>query len=252
MGEGAGFDLTALNAYWWHPGPERMALARMPHRRLSAPFPVHCLELQARLDAALARQAGQAGSGSAPEPEDGSEDEADAGGGGGSSSPAGTEPAWELDTQLEVPVTADGQWNAVAFWFDVHAGHGSGAVVTSWGAGSAAAAADGEASRPAAAHSWDQAVQYVDSLAVAAGGAVRLRVRQDSGQLVFTTTPPQCRPRHALGEPGLRGGHARARPALLHLPSITAIHSLRQTTLTSQALPPPPPTLVHRSPALAL
>lgn len=237
VGQVAGFDLSALNAYWWYPGPERLALARLPHRRLSAPFPVRCLDLQARLDAALARRAAKlgtagadasAGAGSASVPasaagsEDGAEHDGDGGDDGtsGSGGAAAAEPDWELDSELEVPVTADGQWNAVAFWFELHAGHGSGAVVTSWGDGrgadgAAAAAAgadegdeaagggtDAAASEQpaAAASSWDQAVQYVDSQAVAAGGSVRLRVRQDGGQLVFTTAPPQCRPRHALGE----------------------------------------------------
>ena len=30
------------------------------------------------------------------------------------------------------------------------------------------------------------------------GATLSLRVRQDSGQYVFTTAPPQCRPHHAL------------------------------------------------------
>ena len=217
MGAVNGFDLSALNAYWWHPGAERMELARMPHRRLSAPFAVHCLDLQARVDAALARQAAAANSNSDSAAASGSQgaeatEEASSPPSSASDSRNGSEEeaSWEHDAWLDIPVTAAGHWNAVAFWFEVHAG--GGAAVTSWGEGrgsEAARADDGEAAAgeaakaggaPAAATSWGQAVQYLDGQAVTAGSSVRLRVRQDSGQLVFTSDPPQCRPRHAIGE----------------------------------------------------
>lgn len=222
-----GFDLSALNAYWWHPGAERMELARMPHRRLSAPFAVHCLDLQARVDAALARQAAAANSNSDSAAASGSQgaeaaEEANSppSSASGSRNESEEEAAWEHDAWLDVPVTAAGHWNAVAFWFEVHAG--GGAAVTSWGEGrgSEASSGDGgeaaageaaaEGRTPAAAPSWGQAVQYLDGQAVTAGSSVRLRVRQDGGQLVFTSDPPQCRPRHALGEPG----HVTAAAAL--------------------------------------
>lgn len=218
-----GFDLSTLNAYWWHPGAERMELARMPHRRLSAPIPVHCLDLQARLDAALARHAAAANDGGAApcngsSSKHGAAEEASSPPSSSASSsredgPKDEEVAWEHDEWLEVPVTADGHWNAVVFWFDVHAG--GGAVVTSWGEGrgsrdaatsgssqAAGSEAAAEGQSAAAASSWGQAVQYLDGQSVSAGSSARLRVRQDSGQLVFTSDPPQCRPRHALGAPG--------------------------------------------------
>ena len=203
----SGFDLSALNAYWWHPHAERMDLGRMPHRRLSAPFEVHSLDLQARLDDAQGRPSspshgsggggGCDGSSNSNSSMDGEQDRA-----------ARMEAVWELDASMEVPVTADGQWNAIAFWFEVQADAGGSAIVSSWCAGSSGEASHGRdysssgapPSGPAAGRSWDQAVQYVDSQAVSRGSMLKLRVRQDSGQYVFTSQPPQCRPRHALGE----------------------------------------------------
>lgn len=209
VGDVSGFDLSALNAYWWYPGAERLQLGRMPHRRLSAAFPLHTLDLQARLDAALARQrqAAEPSDGSSSQSGDENEDGLPEGGG----SSAG-QAAWEHDAILEVPVTADGQWNAVAVWFEACAGPGGDARVSSWGdapavgasssAEGAGKASEAEAASPApAASSWDQAVHYVDCQAVSAGSTVQLRVRQDAGQLLLTTHPvAQCRPRHALGE----------------------------------------------------
>ena len=204
VGTISGFDLSALNAYWWHPHVERMDLARMPHRRLSAPFPVHSLDLQAR----LAAKQGKLNSPS-PGSSDGRGGDSSSGSkDGAQDSPARGEAVWELDASLEVQVTADGQWNAIAFWFEVQADAGGSAVVSSWGAGSSREASNsGEdssgaapPSRPAAGRSWDQAVQYVDGQAVSRGSLLKLRVRQDSGQYVFTSQPPQCRPRHALGK----------------------------------------------------
>ena len=200
VGEVCGFDLSTLNSYWWHPGTERLDLSRLPYRRLSACFPVHMLDLQSRLDARLREGQGNSGSSS------------DGHGAGGKSSPGhgdAAATAWELDSTLEVSVTADGQWNAIAFWFDLHThAQGDGAVISSWtdagdkGQGhNCAAGAAGVAALPTQlATSWDPAVQYVDSQMLHRGATVQLRVRQDSGQYVFTTRPPQCRPRHALGE----------------------------------------------------
>ena len=161
IGEVSGFDLSALNAYCWYPHPERIELSRIPHRALSAPFAVQRLDLQARLDAAQGRQAD--GPAAAEER--------------GSSSP------WELDASLTVPVTADGHWNAVAFWFAAETAPG--ALVASYSVAPAPAA------RVAA--SWAQAVQYIDGLPVRLGAQVELRVRQDRGQYVFTSQPAQCR-----------------------------------------------------------
>lgn len=203
----SGFDLSALNAYWWYPHAERMDLGRMPHRRLSAPFQVHSLDLQARLDA-------KQGKLSSPSHGSGSGSGGDHGGSSSScstdseqDSAARIEAVWELDASLEVPVTADGQWNAIAFWFEVQADAGGSALVSSWCEGSSDEASHGRddsssgapPSGPAAGRSWDQAVQYVDSQAVSRGSLLKLRVRQDSGQYVFASQPPQCRPRHALG-----------------------------------------------------
>lgn len=204
VGTISGFDLSALNAYWWHPHVERMDLARMPHRRLSAPFAVHSLDLQSRLAARQGKLSSPSAGGSDGPGGDSTSGSKD----GRQDSPARREAVWELDASLEVQVTADGQWNAIAFWFEVQADAGGSAVVSSWGAGSSHevdSSDDGSSgaatpSTPAAGRSWDQAVQYVDGQTVTRGSSLKLRVRQDNGQYVFTSQPPQCRPRHALGK----------------------------------------------------
>lgn len=237
VGEVSGFDLSALNAYWWHPGAggERVELGRLPHRRLSAPFRVACLDMQARVDARLAAR--EAGS-SAEEGGGQADTQSETGSSGGAPSASGSEEGsgsasvdagWELDVTLEVPVVADGHWNAVAFWFELSMERGSSPALTSWADGSAAIegscggmrvdgsgqgdSAAGDAVSPVGASSWDQAVQYVDSRAVLRGQAVRLRARHDAGQFVFTSDPPQCRPRHALGE---RAPHPACPPPCSH------------------------------------
>ena len=92
IGAVAGFDLSPLSTYCWYPHHEAVQLANMHHRRLSEPFQVHTLDLQARV-AAVQREL--------PE---------------GTTAPAaGSQQCWELDTRLAVPITATGKWNAVAF-----------------------------------------------------------------------------------------------------------------------------------------
>lgn len=173
----SGFDLSALNAYCWHPHHEKVELGTLRHRVLSAPFPVHLLDLQGRVDSITGQQGGATAQGR-PNSEDSKERSCGASG------------IWEHDTVLDVPVTAGGHWNAVAFWFEARID--STTMVSSYCHGSP------PGSLPAAS-SWEQAVQYLDGTSVAPGSTVQLRVRQDLGQLVFTTHPQQqCRPRHAL------------------------------------------------------
>lgn len=214
VGDVSGFDLSALNTYWWHPSSERLDLSRLPYRLLSAPFAVHTLDLQARLEARQRQGQPKAAGISA-----GADQSSGSTGSAGEDTPAAKSGDWEFDDTLEVELTAGGRWNAIAFWFDLHSGAGgSGAVISSWRPPVSAHAPGGDSSevglaadetRPEwqqAAASWDPAVQYVDSQTVTRGGKVRVRVRQDKGQYVFTTHPPQCRPRHALGEPACRVG----------------------------------------------
>jgi len=84
----SGFDLTALNAYRWHPQAAKQDLYSEPHHVLSDPFEVTDLNIQDRLTAALR---------------------------GDSSSKAG---AMEQDDFVHVKSIKDGIWNAVAFWFE--------------------------------------------------------------------------------------------------------------------------------------
>ena len=205
----------------------------MPHRCLSAPFEVHGLDLQARLAARQAASSGDAAAGSSssssssiPTEGSGSGGDASTEGSAKAGSNGGCAAAWELDTEVEVAVTADGECNAIVLWMEVHAGEEPGAVVTSGGGASGSRACGSSSSgsigssegssegggttppclpAPAVASSWEQGVQYVDVQAVKAGATVSLRVRHDAGQYVVTSKPPQCRPRHALGEKGWAG-----------------------------------------------
>ncbi|GAB4824134.1 hypothetical protein N2152v2_011180 [Parachlorella kessleri] len=233
LGETSGFDLSPLDTYRWYPHHERVRLDRVPHRVLSAPFALHTLDLQARVDA-LTNSSASTSTCDAPKPEGGrdsgsgdSKGGSDSGSGGSSKRQA--EATWEWDQILEVPVTREGTFNAVAFWFDAQLlpkqqaaaePGGSGSAESSnetsswanggstWGGGGSGGSSGGEAvvvssfgqgrAGGVAASSWEQAVQYVDSVAVSKGATLSLRVRQDSGQYVFTTAPPQCRPHHAL------------------------------------------------------
>ncbi len=67
---------------------------RVPHKRLSSPFPVLALDLQQRVDAI-------------------------AGAALTHTSLPTTDLMWESDTQLKIHATSDGLWNGVAFWFEV-------------------------------------------------------------------------------------------------------------------------------------
>ena len=67
---------------------------RVPHQRLSSPFPVLGLDLQKRVDAVAGAALTHT---SLPK----------------------ADSLWESDTQLKVQATADGLWNGVAFWFEV-------------------------------------------------------------------------------------------------------------------------------------
>ena len=187
VGSVCGLDLSALNTYWWHPAAaEQLDLARLPQRRLSAPFHVHTLDLQSRLDARMETVSTFAG------------------GSGGSST-------WEFDQTLEIQASADGQWNAIAFWFELCTGTGDAVLSTAGascgcdggqarGTSGPSAAVEAVPLVPQLATSWTPAVQYVDCQSVSRGSIVSLRVRQDIGQYIFTTHPPPCRPRHAWGE----------------------------------------------------
>jgi predicted RNA methylase len=194
LGPVEGLDLSAMDSYRWYPGAERVDLRRTPHRAVSAPFRARRLDLQARVAAVQAAWARRRQGGDA-------EDD-DAGAVGGSNGEL-----WEYDEEVEVPITAAGRWNAVAFWFDLQmAAPGNDAdgadEARAWGAAdvtSYAGAVAPDGAPPPESSSWGQAVQYMDGVDVAPGGAAqRVRVRQDAGQLVFASTPPPCRPRHAL------------------------------------------------------
>ena len=82
----SGFDLTALNAYRWHPQASKQNLFTEPHLVLSDPFDVTDVDVQARLKKALAGDKRAQG--------------------------------MEQDDILYVKPIKDGTWNAIAFWYE--------------------------------------------------------------------------------------------------------------------------------------
>ena len=83
----SGFDLSALNAYRWHPQASKQDLHSEPHVVLSDPFDVSNIDMQARLVAALNGNT--------------------------------TTQRFEQDDITYVTATKDGVWNAIAFWYEM-------------------------------------------------------------------------------------------------------------------------------------
>lgn len=106
---------------------------RVPHRRLSEPFDVLTLDLQARVDALTARgsQVSHSTSHTAEHSTSGPRGKGSSGSSIHSSAVAklgaGTavlEAAWETDDTLFIPAIADGICNAVVFWNEADMGAG--------------------------------------------------------------------------------------------------------------------------------
>ena len=112
----AGFDLRQLNAYRWHPQTARFSPDREPHVVVSSRFEVFDLDLQARVRGKVveAREREAKGDFQKKETEEGTENS----GSKNSASP------WDSDATLKIPITADGVWNAVVFWFECDMGGG--------------------------------------------------------------------------------------------------------------------------------
>ena len=153
-----GFDLSALNAYRWHPQAAKQDLYSEPHSVLSDPFEVSDLNIQDRLAAALR-------------------------GDGEGRSKNGT---MEQDDYLHVKSIKDGLWNAIAFWFECELCDG--VELKSY---------DVDGDKSAAASSWGAAVHYLDEIPIKLGDDVEVRVRRDADRFYFDSTPPATRPRHA-------------------------------------------------------
>ncbi|KAG7675099.1 hypothetical protein Ndes2526A_g07853 [Nannochloris sp. 'desiccata'] len=130
---------------------------------------------------------------------------------------------WEADFEIEVEVTASGKWNGVAFWFEldldteeveerdsISSSLSSGAWPFSATAPSEQTKRTGDEttlstiSSPNSSlpsnygRSWGQAVQYMDPRFIEQGSTLKLRIRQDTGQILFSSDPPPCRLHHAL------------------------------------------------------
>ena len=189
----SGFDLRSLNQYRWHPQAAKfLNLQNEPHQVLSDHFEVADIDLTQRL-----RDAFEAG---------GTKKKGTDAGDASDSERFGGAAEFESDTLITVKPVGTGVWNAVAFWFELDLGDGRtlrsatppGASDVSGRDGQAVSGNGSNSSLVTDANSWGVAVQYLDELPVASGGSpVTLRIRRDANQIMFTSTPPQTRPRHS-------------------------------------------------------
>jgi len=189
----SGFDLRSLNQYRWHPQAAKfLNLQNEPHQVLSDHFEVADIDLTQRL-----RDAFEAG---------GTKKKGTDAGDASDSERFGGAAEFESDTLITVKPVGTGVWNAVAFWFELDLGDGRtlrsatppGASDVSGRDGQAVSGNGSQSREVTDANSWGVAVQYLDELPVASGGSpVTLRIRRDANQIMFTSTPPQTRPRHS-------------------------------------------------------
>ena len=156
----AGFDLSAMDCYRWYPGDEKFDAQNNPYKPLSDPFVAVEINLTKRVELVQS--------------------------GGG----ACKDELWEVDEDINVLVTETGQWNAVLFWFELGMDHGPNSVKLTNHHKSDCNRVNGS--------SWGQAVQYLDDRQVSQGQELLVRVQQDKSQIIFSSTPPQCRMHHAI------------------------------------------------------
>jgi len=167
LGSVEGFDLSAMDCYRWYPGDEKVDLDSIKHRTLSKPFDVLLIDLESRVKAIQRKDIARDGC-----------------------------QGWELDESIDIEVCLSGNWNAVAFWFELCNSSGDEVMLSS---GSPQTLVNmKENSRLEHATSWGQAVQYLDGRKVAQGSTVQLRVQQERSQIVFSTVPDSYRMHHAI------------------------------------------------------
>jgi predicted RNA methylase len=194
-----GLDLRLMNAYRWHPQAARFDPTREPHVVLSDAFEVFDIDLEARLRANF----------DARREEDGEEKTEKTRGIDRSGAAS-----WDEDFTLSVPITKDGAFNAVVFWFEADMGH-SGDVLRSAEPPpkmrfpfsqipSPEIPSPSEASEMLKVHrnvftatSWGLAAQYLDEVFVRRGETVSLRVRRDDDQVLFASAASASTPRTA-------------------------------------------------------
>ena len=184
---------------------------RVPHRRLSEPFGALTLDIQARVDAALALDTASSAedcrtdhhniavNDGVPVQRDGSASAARQQHRPLADDSLASGPEWEQDEVVEVPVTADGLCNAVLVWFEADLGDEQ--MLSSWNAcsscsseGSGGGGSDGRqagsgqacrdradvaSSGTAFAASWSQGLQYLDGVRARKARA-RVAVRRNS------------------------------------------------------------------------
>lgn len=120
-----GFDLSPLDTYRWWPGDERVDLERINYKPLSKPFLACEIDLQQRIasvqskitdaselsemeEAKAHNENSQENMNGAPKSNKGCLDDT-----------SDENDPWEQNNTVSVSVTADGQWNAVLFWFEI-------------------------------------------------------------------------------------------------------------------------------------
>lgn len=162
-----GFNLSAMDSYRWYPGDEKVDMESLQYRALSQPFTARILDLQERIARSQTKKT--------------NEDD--------------KQLDWEFDEDIEVHVTNTGDWNAVAFWFELSFGSEETYSLTS---GPQASYNRPEDSSIVIAKSWGQAMQYLDNRKLMMGSTVALRVQQDTSQIIFSSHPAPYRMRHAL------------------------------------------------------
>jgi len=188
----AGFDLSGLDGYRWYPTPEKVNLGNLPYRRLSEPFIVTNIDFQARVERKMTeierKMGGGKGKDKEEEEEDTTDDDYD------TTTTHNNDGIWEEDFEIKVDVINDGTCTAIAYWFDLDLLGDGTITLSSFHRQDKNTITNMTGNNS----SWGQAVQYFDGFTVKSDTITSIRVRRDTGQFVFTSNPPQCRPRHAL------------------------------------------------------
>lgn len=192
-----GFDLRTLNNYRWHPQTAKFSPDREPHVVVSDTFEVFDVDVQERVRQKVKQF------------EDGGDDETlDAEKSENASSGNSNRAAqWDTDATVKIPITQDGVWNAVVFWFE--AGLWGGEVLRSatppGELKDELTNANNDAPTRQNTHkktihtgsSWGLAAQYLDEVFVRKGESVDVRIRRDTNQVYFQSVPAATIPRRA-------------------------------------------------------
>ena len=158
----SGFDLSYLNSYRWHPSHEKLNLNRELNQGAERYLKLSDFFEAAEIDLQARCDAFVNRSADDMKSE---------------------LPEWEYEEQIMVEAVTDGTVNAVGFWMDISFDENN--SLSTWDELSDSGA------------SMDQAVYYLDELPVTKSQIVDLTVLYNKFQLLFASTSPQNKPRHA-------------------------------------------------------